>query len=134
MVNLLKLTIAMIVAHLAVATLHGVAHLILKVGLSQPQILFVFVVITAAPLAAGFLILKMHTRAGARLLSLSMLASMIFGVWNHYLVMSPDHVSQVAALPDRFWGEMFVWTSHLLALTEASGVVLAGRILNTRPR
>jgi hypothetical protein len=45
-----------------------------------------------------------------------MAASLVFGVVNHFLLASPDHVSHVA----QQWRTLFATTAVLLALTEAA--------------
>ena len=47
--------------------------------------------------------------------------SLVFGVVNHFLLESPDHVAQVAAQ----WRVLFGTTAVLLAVTEALGSGLA---------
>ena len=57
----------------------------------------------------------------------SMLGSLIFEGYNHFLVMSPDHVSQV---PAGTWGDIFRITAIASAITEvlagAAGLVIVG--------
>jgi hypothetical protein len=48
-----------------------------------------------------------------------MAASLVFGLYNHFVVRGPDHVGEQAPGP---WGTAFVLTSYLLLLTEAMGI------------
>ncbi len=114
----------MVIAHAAVATLHGAAHQTLGVELSTSQSLFVIVVIAVAPVLAGLLLWKKHGTAGAVMLAISMAGSLVFGVYNHFVTLSPDHVSHVAAMSNSAWVTVFQATALLLPLTELAGTVV----------
>ncbi len=101
----------LIVLRQAVATLHGLAHERLGVGLSPAQQAFVVVVITIAPLVALVLYWTRYARQGALLLAVSMLAGMLFGIYYHFIEISPDHVRH---LPAGEGQPLFVWTAVLL--------------------
>jgi hypothetical protein len=124
--NAAMLTVA---AHLAVATLHGEAHRVLHIGLSPFQLAFVIVVIILAPIVAALLLLLKRIHAGAFTLTISMFGSLIFGVWHHYIVISPDHISQVWYLPERYWSMMFQMTSAALAVIGVFGTAVGLRLL-----
>jgi hypothetical protein len=117
-----KVAIFIVLLHLLIATLHGMAHHALGITLSRMQILFVTIVITIAPVVA-VVTLRFNPRFGAALLMVSMIGSLMFGVWYHYIEMSPDHVSHVATMPDQLNAAIFQITAVLLAFTEAAGVV-----------
>jgi hypothetical protein len=112
---------AVVLVHLFVTTLHGTAHANLQIGLTTAQKLFVLLVINVLPLLAMALLWTRYQRAGCVLLSASMFASMLFGVWNHFVVSGPDHVAHVASGPA---GLLFQITAVLLAITEAAGAWL----------
>lgn len=112
---------AIVLAHLAITILHGVAHVDLQIGLSTLQKLFVLIVINVCPLVAMVLLWTRRQRAGLALLSISMGASLLFGVWNHFIVSGPDHVAEVA--PGAM-GRVFQITASVLALIEAVGAWL----------
>jgi hypothetical protein len=80
--------------------------------------LFVIVVILLCPLLALALLWTPQNRLGLLLLTVSMAASSVFGLYNHFLVRGPDHVSAQAS---DTWGIVFVLTAYLLFLTEALG-------------
>jgi hypothetical protein len=63
------------------------------------------------------------------LLAGSMAGSMLFGIYYHFLEISPDHVSRVGALPQKFWALIFKISAVLLALVEAAGVWAGMRVL-----
>src|SRR5262249_42212856 len=118
-----RFTLSLIILNLVVNMLHGAAHQVLHIGLSQTQLIFVIVVISAAPLVAGALLLKRHDQSGALLFTAAMLGSLIFGVWNHFIVISPDHVSMVQTMPQKIWTNTFMITSVLLAIIETVGTI-----------
>lgn len=105
-----------VLAHLGISIVHGSAHSSAGVLLSAGQSMFVYVVILAAPLA-GLVILRFSRAAGLWLIALSLFASLIFGVVNHFVLESPDHVSRVGP-PGH---NTFMVTAVLLAVTEALG-------------
>jgi hypothetical protein len=78
-------------------------------------------VITVAPLVALALVWLRRTPAGFALLALSMLGSLIFGGYYHYIGISPDHVSH---LPPGDAQAMFRFTAVLLTVTELFGVIV----------
>jgi hypothetical protein len=115
---------ATVLAHLAVSMVHGVAHAQANVPLSPAANLFVYIVILAGPLI-GLALTWWTPRLGGWLIALSMAASLVFGLVNHFVLASPDHVAHV----DPQWRSLFATTAVLLAVTEALGVVLAARFL-----
>jgi hypothetical protein len=112
---------AVVLAHFAVVMVHGSAHTQLNVGLAPWQTAFVLIVIVVAPLLAALLIWTRFSRSGFRLLSLAMGGALIFGVYFHYLTISPDHVSH---LPPGDAQGTFRLTALLLAITEAIGLTI----------
>ena len=112
---------AVVLAHFAVVMFHGSAHTQLKVGLAPWQTAFVLIVIVIAPLLAAILIWTRFSRFGFGLLALAMGGALVFGVYFHYLTISPDHVSH---LPPGDAQGTFQLTALLLAITEAIGLVI----------
>jgi hypothetical protein len=103
--------------------LHSAAHI--QLGIIPPSLLtnaYIALVLFLGPLVAAVLLWTRRVRAGAWLLFWSMLGSLVFELYNHYLVMSSDHVSQI---PDNFWGHVFEATAAATALLEAAGCLLA---------
>jgi hypothetical protein len=111
-------TLAVVGVHALVAGLHGAAHVQLEIRLSPLQMTFVVLVISLAPLVALGLVWGGWVRVGGAVLLTSMAGALAFGIVNHFILHSPDHVSQVAA---GFWGDVFRMTAYLLALIEAIG-------------
>ena len=109
-----------VLAHLFISIVHGSAHTNAHVALSPAQTVFVFVVILAGPLV-GLGLTWVSWRIGTALVAATMAGALIFGVVNHFVLFSPDHVAHV----DPQWRLLFATTAVLLAATEAWGSVLA---------
>ena len=91
-----KIAIAVLVAiHLAVALWHGTAHTELAIALPPEKNAFVFIVILIAPLVAASLMWTRYVLVGVWMLSLSMLGALLFGVYHHYLIISPDNIGHL---------------------------------------
>jgi len=122
--TLWKWMAASVLVHLLVSMIHGAAHTGASVPMSQAANLFVFVVILAGPLIG--LGLSFRTKLyGGVVVALTMAASLVFGVVNHFLIDSPDHISHIAAA----WRSLFVTTAVLLTITELLGVAIALRLV-----
>jgi hypothetical protein len=114
--------------HVVANAAHGVPHAAAPVPLAPWQSAFVFGVVLSAPLAALGLLWTggpERTRVGAVLFSISMAASLVFGLYFHFVVPNPDHVSTVSAGP---WRGPFRATAVLVALVDAVGVAVGIRI------
>jgi hypothetical protein len=117
---------AIVVAHLLVSIVHGLAHNELRVGLAPVNELFVIVVVFVGPLIATMLLWTAKQRLGLILLSLSMFGSSLFGLYHHFLAVSPDHIH---SQPSGGWGTTFVLTSYLLLITEIIGTYVGVHFL-----
>lgn len=84
-------------AHFAVTAWHGAAHGALAIGLPPSKNAFVYTVIVAAPLVAAALVWTRHDRVGLRLFSAALLGALLFGVYHHYVLVSPDNVHHLPA-------------------------------------
>jgi hypothetical protein len=124
-----KYATAIIVAHLLVNIVHGLAHRELRVGLAPPASIFVIVVVLIFPLIAVALLWTAKKRRGLILLSLSMFGSLLFGLYHHFLAVGPDHVH---SQPASAWGTTFVVTSYLVLITEAIGTYVSVHVLWVR--
>ena len=113
---------AAVLAHFIVSLVHGWAHAQAAVPLSHAGNLFVFIVILAGPLI-GLALTWPAPRIGGAIVGITMAASLVFGVINHFVLSSPDHVSHVEAS----WRPLFASTAALLGVTEALGTGLAVR-------
>jgi len=116
-----KYVTVLVVAHLFINMVHGAAHRELHVILPPASMTFVIVVILLNPLLALALLWTPQKRVGLLLLTVSMAASSVFGLYHHFLVRSADHVS--AQLPGPA-GIVFLVTAYLLLITEGLGTTL----------
>jgi hypothetical protein len=115
---------AVVIAHLVVSMAHGAAHTGAQVPLSPLANLFVYTIILAGPLA-GLALSWRARQVGSWLVAVTMAASFVFGVVNHFAIASPDHVAHV----QQQWRPLFTTTAVLLAVTELLGSVLAIRVV-----
>jgi hypothetical protein len=129
MIHKKPFALAVILVHLAVSVVHGLAHHSLHIPLTRAQQVFVLAVILAAPLLAGILLLAKAQRAGALLLLFSMAGSLLFGAYNHFVGIGADNALHVAPGP---WSTAFQVTSALLIVTEFLGC-WAGFAMLRRP-
>jgi hypothetical protein len=104
--------------HTFIVALHGLAHQKIPVPLSFFQSLFVDTVIVLAPLMAISLLWTPFARASRWLFLSSMTLALLFGIYNHFIIITPDHLSQI---PFDGWGVLFQVTAILLLITEAIG-------------
>ena len=118
---------AAVFAHLVVSLVHGTAHAQANVPLSLAANLFVYIVILAGPLV-GLALSWRAERAGGWVIAVTMAGSLLFGIINHFVLASPDHVAHV----DAAWRPLFASTAMLLAITEALGSALAVRTVLER--
>ncbi len=123
-----KYATTIVVAHLLVNVAHGLVHRKLGVGLGYFASIFVIVVVLILPLLAMWFVCKTEKGLGLILLSLSMFGSLLFGLYHHFLVMSPD---QVRSQPPSSWGIAFVLTAYGLLITEAIGTYVGPHFLWT---
>ena len=118
---------AAVLAHLVVSIVHGRAHAGADVPLSYAANLFVLVVIVAGPLI-GLALMWPAEQAGQWVIAVTMAASLVFGVVNHFVLAGPDHVAHV----DPTWRPLFASTAVLVAVTELLATALAIRLLTER--
>jgi MFS family permease len=121
-----------VLSHLAVTLLHGFAHTAAHVPTTLAASVFIYLVIEAGPLA-GLWVARSHPRAGGWIVASTMAGSLVFGLVNHFVIGSPDHVNHVAEQ----WRMLFASTAVLLVITEgigtAAGAWLATRVERLRP-
>ena len=110
--------------HLVGGGAHQYAHAVAGVENSPLQVLFIVLVVTIAPWAAIWLAWKRNLTIGAVLYSVSMLASLVFGLTLHFAVEGPDLYSNVA--PEH--GTVFLHSALGLALAEFVGFVLGAHV------
>ena len=82
---------AVVVLHLLVSLVHGWAHGTAGVSGNGPSMAFVVIVIIAGPLV-GLAWMWKNAVAGARIIGVTMAASLVFGLVNHFIIASPDRI------------------------------------------
>ena len=117
-----------VVLHAIAHGLHGLAHVEIPVPLSPLQSMFVGAVILLAPIIAAVLLWTPFDRIGGWLLLSAMVAALLFGIYNHFLVISADHVSHVSFAG---WGLLFQITAILTLIIDGLGCWLGAQALKT---
>ena len=126
--------IAIIGLHLLVGIIHSLAHSALQIFMAPWQNAYILLVITVLPLVAAFLLWR-RSRLGFLLLFISMLGSLIFGGYYHFVAPGPDNVSEFSR---HAWTLPFQLSAVTLALLEAAGAAIGlaglGRTGQYHPR
>ncbi|HTL89414.1 MAG TPA: hypothetical protein VL134_08425 [Leptolyngbya sp.] len=117
---------AIVVLHILTNGLHGLAHMKIPVALSLLQSSFVGMVIFLVPVTAAILLWTPFYRIGCWLLLSAMTGSLVFAIYNHLVVISPDHVSQVSW---EGWGLLFQVSAILILVVNGVGCWLSARAL-----
>jgi hypothetical protein len=84
------------------------------------QSVYILLVITMLPLVSAILLWRERTTGGFLLLLASMLGSLLFGGYYHFIAIGADNVGTLGL---HSWARPFQVTAVLLAITEAAGVV-----------
>ena len=113
-----RLLAAVVFGHLIVNFIHGAAHSGARIPMTLAANLFIWIVILAGPVV-GWWISRSRPVAGGWIVAAMMAGSLVFGIVNHFVIVSPDHVNHVAVE----WRTLFVITAVLLLLFESAGVV-----------
>ena len=82
----------LVAVHLAASLWHGSLHTQLSINLSAWQTIFVLLVIVIAPVVGAALVWTRYSSSGLWLFFLAMLGSFLFGVYHHYVLVSPDNI------------------------------------------
>jgi hypothetical protein len=127
---LVGFAIGIVLIHFAINVAHGIAHTHLAIGLNAFQKIFVAAVIVVAPLFAAYLIWKGNLRTGRALLALSMAGALAFGVYYHFILPGPDHVTHINLPVSLDMRDIFDVSAVFLALFECLGVLAGARIFS----
>ena len=111
--------------HLTVVVWHGSTHSQLAVTLSRFQTLFVFGVILIAPILATLLLWLRLDGLALWIYSISMCASLLFGLYYHYILVSPDNVHYLPPGADAA-RRQFAISAATIAVTELIATVWSG--------
>ena len=132
-VSLDRLMAAVVVVHFVVAGVHGVAHVGAGVALTAAQLVFVVVVITAAPVYGLYRHYRGPGAQGAAILVASMAASLVFGWFFHFVAGTPDNVTRVEPGVVGDWATAFDSSAYIVACIELLGTLLAVALLAPEP-
>ena len=117
--------------HLAATLWHGDAHTRLAINLPPAKTVFVLVVILIAPIVAAALVWTRYASIGLWLFVISMLGAFLFGVYHHYLMVSPDNVSHLPAGNPEFHSQ-FTSSAAIIALLELLSTLAGAYFLSTQ--
>ena len=107
----------LVLVHLAATLWHGDAHTRLAIELPPLKTAFVLVVILVAPIVAAGLVWTRYVSIGLWVFVFSMLGALLFGVYHHYLMVSPDNVSHLPAGNPEFHNQ-FISSAAVIAALE----------------
>jgi glucan phosphoethanolaminetransferase (alkaline phosphatase superfamily) len=124
-IPIVRYGVLVVLAHIIVNGLHGIAHQQAEVSISDLQFAYVFLVIFVAPIAAAVMISfnrpKKMQRGGAWLLLVSMLGSLLFGFAYHIVLPSSDNIFTVMHEPSLNNAIFFTSTAILLVVIDGLG-------------
>ena len=122
---------ALVAIHLVASLWHGNLHSQLSINLSPKQTLFVLVVILVAPIVAAALVWTRYLSSGLWVFFLSMLGSLLFGVYHHYVMVSSDNINFLPGIDTASHHE-FALSAGVIALLELAstlyGAFCLGRV------
>ena len=84
-----------VLVHLAGNLWHGDAHTTLEISLPGIKTAFVIVVILISPILGAILTWTRYSILGSWTVGLSMVGSVVFSVYHHYVLISPDNVEHL---------------------------------------
>jgi hypothetical protein len=113
---------AAVIVHLVASLWHGSAHNHLGIELSTQQTLFIYLVIIIAPVIAGILVWTRYVSIGLWVFFLAMLGSFLFGVYHHYVLVSPDNISHLPPGTPQSYSH-FVTSAGVIALIELASTL-----------
>lgn len=116
-----------VVLHAIGHGLHSLAHVQIPVPLSVLQLVFIDFLIWLTPIIAAVLLWTPFYRIGGWLLLSSMLGAILFGIYNHFVIVGSDHVSQVSFIG---WGVLFQLTAYLILIVDSFGSWIGYRVSN----
>jgi hypothetical protein len=122
---------SLVVIHLAANLWHASAHTQLMIDLPPIKLAFVIVVILLAPVACGIFVWTRFETAALSVLTLSMLGALVFGVYHHYILVSPDNIAHLPDGPPAAHAR-FIDSAAILALLELATAMYAAYWLGAR--
>ena len=121
----------LVIVHLVASLWHGDAHTRLAIELSPEKNLFVYIVILIAPLMAAGLLWTRYAVTGLWVFVLSMVGALLFGIYHHYVLISPDNIGHLPAGTPRFHSQ-FIASAAVIALLELASALYGAFCLRSR--
>jgi hypothetical protein len=121
----------LVVIHLGATLWHGDAHTRLAIELPTEKTVFVLLVILVAPIVAAGLVWTRYVSIGLWVLVISMLGALLFGVYHHYLMVSPDNVGHLPAGNPEFHSQ-FISSAAAIAFLELASALYGSFVLYSR--
>jgi amino acid permease len=129
---IVRYAILVVLAHIVMNVVHGIAHQQLGVSISDFQSAYVLLVTLVAPIVAVIILLFLNKTkivlGGAWLLLVSMLASLLFGIVYHIVIPSPDNIFTVMQNPS-LYSVVFTSTATLLLIIEGIGTWVGAKAI-----
>jgi|ERR1700687_694498 len=113
---------ALVVIHLVASVWHGDAHTQLAIELPPEKNVFVYVVILIAPIVAAGLVWTRYISVGLWVFVLSMIGALLFGVYHHYILVSPDNIGHLPGGSPAAHSQ-FVASAAVIALLELASAL-----------
>jgi len=120
---------AIVLLHFLTNIAHAAAHLNLNVFLNRVDAAYIITIILLCPLIAMGLLWTSRVRLGLFLLTFSMGAALLFGLYHHFVAEGPDHVGSHGP---GFWGATFTLTAYALLILEAAGAYAGVHFLSKK--
>ena len=114
--------------HLFATLWHGNAHTRLAIELPPAKTIFVVIVILIAPLVSVGFVWTRYLSAGLWIFFLSMLGALLFGVYHHYVMVSPDNVGHLPAGSPEFHSQ-FISSAAIIAVLELVSALVGAYFL-----
>lgn len=97
MISTKVLISAFVIVHLLGNLWHGDAHTILEISLPTYKTFFVVLVILLGPIVGTVLCWMRYSNLGCWIVGASMVGSVLFSVYHHYVMISIDNVEHLPA-------------------------------------
>jgi hypothetical protein len=112
----------LVIVHLIASLWHGSAHTHLGIELSTEQALFIYIIVIIAPVVAAILVCTRYALTGLWVFFLSMLGSFLFGVYQHYMLVSPDNINHLpTSTPESH--SHFIASAGVIAVVELASAL-----------
>jgi hypothetical protein len=128
-----RLVVAALAAvHLLVTLWHSGAHSELAIGLPPLKLAYAYAVIVIAPPVAAALLWTRFAGLGLWLFTLSMLGSLLFATYHHYILVSPDNIAHLPEGTAEAHAR-FISSAGISALLELASALVGAFSIGRRP-